>query len=128
LKREIVALQAQLTQLESKGAPGANLELSAGTLPANSLAYLRKVRDVKYHETLYELLSRQYEVALMDEARQAPVIQVIDRADIPDHRSGPRRRLIIMESALAGMVLGSAYIAVDYYLKMLRGGGLPLHT
>jgi uncharacterized protein involved in exopolysaccharide biosynthesis len=119
LKREISALQEQLTGMEGKGQSGSAFEVPAGALPAASLAFLRRVRDVKYHETLYEMLGKQYEAALMDEARQAPVIQVVDTARIPDERSGPRRTRIVLESALAGIVLGSLYVVIEYKVKAL---------
>jgi uncharacterized protein involved in exopolysaccharide biosynthesis len=119
LKREISTMQAQLTQLEGKGQSSSTLEVPAGALPTASLAFLRKVRDVKYHEMLSEMLSRQYEAALMDEARQAPVIQVVDAASVPDEPSGPRRMRIVLVSALAGMVLASLFAVVDYEVRAL---------
>lgn len=120
LKREISALQQQLTGMEGKEQAGSTFEVPAGALPGASLAFLRRVRDVKFHETLYEVLARQYEAALMDEARQAPVIQVVDTARIPDERSGPRRMRIVLVSAFAGMVLGSFYALADRHLNALR--------
>jgi tyrosine-protein kinase Etk/Wzc len=109
LKKEIATMQAQLGRLEDKGEPGSSLEVSGATLPAAYLAYIRKVRDVKYHEMLYELLAKQYETALIDEAREAPVIQVIDEANVPDRKSGPKRVLLILESGLAGVVMSALY-------------------
>ena len=71
LQREISAMQSQLGQLESKGG---GMEVPAGKLPEASLQYIRALRDLKYHETLYELLAKQYEAARIDEAKQAPLI------------------------------------------------------
>jgi uncharacterized protein involved in exopolysaccharide biosynthesis len=119
LKREISALQEQLAGMEGKGQAGSTLEVPAGVLPGASLAFLRKVRDVKFHEALCEMLAKQYEAALLDEARQAPVIQVVDTARIPDERSGPRRLRIVLVSALAGMVLGAFYVLGDRHVKAL---------
>jgi uncharacterized protein involved in exopolysaccharide biosynthesis len=119
LKREIAALQEQLTRMEGKDASGSSFEVAAGALPGASLAFSRKLRDVKFHETLYEMLAKQYEAALLDEARQAPVIQVVDAARIPDERSGPRRMRIVLVSALAGMVLGSLFAVGAYQVRAL---------
>lgn len=104
LKREIEALRGQLSSLESKDASGSAFNLSAGKLPQSSLEYIRKARDLKYHETLYELLAKQYEAARIDEAKQAAVIQVVDRAVVPDKKNSPNRTLIIALAAAAGLL------------------------
>jgi uncharacterized protein involved in exopolysaccharide biosynthesis len=51
---------------------------------------------VKYYEFLYEMLAKQYELAKIDEAKDATVIQVLDRAIEPDRKSKPRRSLITL--------------------------------
>ena len=50
---------------------------------------MRKLRDVKYYETIFEILARQFEVAKLDEAKQGAIIQVVDAAIPPDKRSFP---------------------------------------
>ena len=45
---------------------------------------MRGLRDVKYYETMFEILAKQFEAAKLDEARQAAVIQVVDTAIPPD--------------------------------------------
>jgi len=63
------------------------------------------LRDVKYYEFLYELLAKQYELTKLDEAKDATVIQVMDKAIEPDRKSKPRLGLIVLLSALvAGFV------------------------
>jgi uncharacterized protein involved in exopolysaccharide biosynthesis len=125
LRREISAMQGQLAGIEANGAKGGRLDVSAGSLPAASLAYQRKFREVKYHETLYEVLARQYEAAVIDEAKQAPVIQVVDRAKTPDKKSGPPRTLISLAGGLIGFVLSVAYAFVAHSLAVL--GADPEH-
>ena len=65
-----------------------------GKAPEVGLEYIRKYRDVKYYETLFELLAKQYEMARIDEARDATVIQVLDMALTPERKSKPKRLLI----------------------------------
>ncbi|MBV9266335.1 MAG: lipopolysaccharide biosynthesis protein [Acidobacteriaceae bacterium] len=105
LKREISALQAQLGQVESSSTSGSSFDLSARKLPEAGMEYIRKMRDLKYHETLYELLAKQYEAARIDEAKQSPLIQVVDRAVAPDKDSRPSRMLLVVACALAAAVL-----------------------
>jgi uncharacterized protein involved in exopolysaccharide biosynthesis len=113
IEREIQTLQGQLGQLEATGEHNrGGMAIPAGKLPEASLQYIRKMRDVKYHETLFELLAKQYEAARIDEAKSAPIVQVVDRADTPDKRSWPPRGLIIVLGVIAGAVGATAYYLV----------------
>ncbi|MGH9585633.1 MAG: GumC family protein, partial [Acidobacteriaceae bacterium] len=96
---------AQLQAVQSKEAPG-GFSLSAGKVPEASLAYMSKYRDLQFHETLYQLLATQYETARIDEAKSAPLIQVVDKAVPPEKKSGPPRVLIILGGILVGLLLG----------------------
>jgi uncharacterized protein involved in exopolysaccharide biosynthesis len=107
LHQEIAALQAQLSELQNnqkKLAPG-DIEVPAGRVPVEALEYERKLRDVKFHEAFFELLAKQYEAARIDEAKSAPLIQVVDRATPPDKKSGPPRVLIVLGFAVAGFII-----------------------
>ncbi|RPI14623.1 MAG: lipopolysaccharide biosynthesis protein, partial [Acidobacteriales bacterium] len=109
LERETAALRAQLEKLKAGSGAQDDLMLPTSRLPAASLEYLRKLRDLKYHETLFELLSKQYEAARIDEARSAPLIQVVDRATPPDKKSWPPRMLIVLASGLLA-ALASCFV------------------
>ena len=71
------------------------------------------LRDLKYHETLFELLSKQYEAARIDESKASPPIQVVDAAIPPDKKSGPLRSLIIVVGCILGAVIPLAF----FYLQ-----------
>lgn len=121
LRHEISALQGQLAKMQDdqrRLQPG-DTRIPAGRLPAEALDYTRKLRDVKYHETLYDLLSKQYEAARIDEAKSAPLIQVVDHAIPPDKKSGPARVLIIAGAGFAGFIFGCLWsLAYDAYKRM----------
>jgi tyrosine-protein kinase Etk/Wzc len=122
LKQEIVALRQQVGRLENDQqhlAPG-DTELPAGRVPAEGLEYARKVREVKYHEAFYDLLSRQYEAARIDEAKSAPIIQVIDRATPPDKKSGPHRLLIMLGASIFGFCVGCLWVFCAQALARIR--------
>jgi tyrosine-protein kinase Etk/Wzc len=104
LTTELASLRGQLHDLESgsgKRNPG-DISMTAANAPKAGLEYIRKERDVKYHQFLFDMLARQYEAARIDEARAAPVIQVVDPAQVPDRKSAPYRALW----ALVGCVVG----------------------
>ena len=63
--------------------------------------YIAKYRDFKYHETLFELFAKQYEMARVDESREGALIQVVDVALPPERKSKPKKAQIAVTSALA---------------------------
>jgi uncharacterized protein involved in exopolysaccharide biosynthesis len=122
LQQEIAALKRELAKLQDDQqhlAPG-DTQVPAGRVPEEGLEYARRLREVKYHETLVDLLSRQFEAARIDEAKSAPIIQVIDRAVPPDKKSGPHRMLVTLGAAFAGLLIACfwSYLA-DIYRKVL---------
>jgi uncharacterized protein involved in exopolysaccharide biosynthesis len=106
-EQELIGLQKQLGLLEVKpgGAKG-DLQVPTTQIPAIGMTYLNEVRDVRYYETISELLARQLEVAKLDEAKQGSILQVLDPAVPPDTKSFPSRALIVALAAFVGL-LGS---------------------
>lgn len=86
------------------------LQLPAGNVPEAGLQYLRRLRDVKYAETMFEMLAKQYEAARLDEAKTAAVIQVLDPAIVPDRKSSPPRTLLVAMAALLGFITAVGYV------------------
>jgi uncharacterized protein involved in exopolysaccharide biosynthesis len=105
-QEEINSLRTQLAKLENDPRNVDTVGISAGRVPTVALEYARKLREVKYHETLFELLAKQYEAARIDEARAAPIIQVVDRAVPPDKKSGPHRAFILLGCGFIGFCVG----------------------
>jgi len=109
-QNELAALRTELSRVEA-GAGGTSLaDMSVRKVPEAGLEYLRRLRDLKYAEAVFELLKKQYEIARIDEAKDAAIIQVLDKAEIPEKRSWPKRGLIIATSALAAF-FGAVLIA-----------------
>lgn len=124
LQSQIAALRAQLADFEKGHAGSAklagNILTPTSQVPAASLEYIRKMRDVRYHETLFELLARQYEMAKVDEAKQGQMIQVVDPALVPEKKSWPPRALLTLLAAILGTMLASFWVILQaaYRQKM----------
>jgi uncharacterized protein involved in exopolysaccharide biosynthesis len=100
-KQELTALQSQLERLSGPQKDvGSDLNLSKGKVTEAGLEYLRRLRDLKYQETVYELLAKEFEIAKLDEAREGSIIQVVDPAVPPDKKSSPQRTFIVLGAAL----------------------------
>jgi len=98
-QEELQALRRELARVE--GSSPVNSGRKADASSNTGLDNLGRLRDVKYYEFLYELLAKQYELAKIDEAKDATVVQVLDKAIEPDRRSKPRRALIVILTVLA---------------------------
>ena len=62
---------------------------------------MSRYRDFKYHETLFDLFAKQYELARVDESREGATIQVLDVAQPPERKSKPKKAVIAMVATLA---------------------------
>ena len=82
-----------------------SLQVTTRQVPESSLEYIRVARELRYHEGLYDFLGKQLEAARIDEAKNAIVVQVVDRAVPPEKQSSPRRLLIIVVSAVLSFFL-----------------------
>jgi uncharacterized protein involved in exopolysaccharide biosynthesis len=120
LRSEIDDLQRQLTRLQSGSGNGSAAAIPTSKVPELQLEYVRKDREVKYHEALFDMLSRQYEAARLDEAHDAPVLQVLDPASFPDTKSSPKRLYYILGGLFFGLFASSAWVLVREPLQMFR--------
>ena len=106
-QRELEGLRAQLAKLGgSEDSAGGELIVSKGRVPEAGMEYIRRLRDVKYNETIFDILARQFELAKLDEAKQGALIQVVDAAIPPDKRSFPKRTLIVIGATFVGFFIG----------------------
>lgn len=105
-QQELDGLRAQLAKLGgSADDSSAGLIVPKGKVPQAGIEYIRKLRNVKYYETIFNILARQFEMAKLDEAKEGALIQVVDRAVVPDYKSSPKRGLITLLAALAGFII-----------------------
>jgi tyrosine-protein kinase Etk/Wzc len=109
LESGLNALREQLKKAESDSSAD-NYFVSAGRIPQAGLEYLRRMRDVRYHEALFETLAKQYELARIEEAKAPPVIQVVDKAIVLDRRSWPPRALLVLLALFTSGVLLSGWV------------------
>ena len=97
---EYQRIQGELASLKSR-LDGMGAEVSPDAkMPQSGLEYIEKFRDVKFNQALMELLYKQFELAKIDEAKDYPLIQVLDRAVPPEKKSKPKRALIVILSTL----------------------------
>jgi uncharacterized protein involved in exopolysaccharide biosynthesis len=120
-QRELESMRAQLAKLGgTEDNPAGELLVPKGLVPEASLEYIRKLRDVRYNETIFDILARQYEAAKLDEAKEGALIQVVDSAVPPDRRSSPKRSLIVIEATAVGFLFAVFVALVQAGFQRLK--------
>ena len=99
------ALRGQLGKAE------ASTNLSGGP------DYISKFREFKYQETLFELFSRQYELARLDESREGALIQVVDVAKPAERKSKPKRAITAVATTLVALLLLAAFVVMRHFWR-----------
>jgi uncharacterized protein involved in exopolysaccharide biosynthesis len=116
-KQQLAALQSQLDHLAgSKRDPGSDINLSKGRVTQAGMEYLRRYRDLKYEETVFQLLAKELEIAKLDEAREGSIVQVVDAAVPPDRKSSPHRSLIVLIAAVAAFIVATFWVWLRHRL------------
>ncbi len=96
-------------------------QLKAREVPDGSATggpdFVGKYREFKYQETLFELMARQYELARVDESREGALIQVVDPATPPEHKTWPGRLFFGEVSALGAAFLYTLFLIVRGRLR-----------
>jgi len=117
IRQELTALRQQLAKLEGGAAEKPAREGGSNDMGLESVALLR---EVKFREAVVEQLTKLYESARIDEANDAVLIQVLDKAQPPDRKSKPKRALIVLLSTLAAGVLATIWAFIREALDKAR--------
>jgi uncharacterized protein involved in exopolysaccharide biosynthesis len=107
-QQELESIKRELAKVE--GTTGARSPEAAGI--GKGIDNLGLLRNLRYYETIYELLAKQYEIAKLDEAKDSTMIQVVDQAIVPDRKSKPKRAFIVLFFAFAGLLVAVAWAFV----------------
>ena len=112
---ELANLRSQLAKQE-KDEPASNT--TTGSANGKDVGdYVTKYREYKYQETLFELFSKQFEIAKVDESREGAVIQVLDAAEPPERKSKPNKSQMAIVASLAS---GFALLLIVFIRQALR--------
>lgn len=104
------ALRDQLSKLEG-----------ATSNTKNDSDYIGRYREYKYQETLFELFSKQFEMARLDESREGALIQVVDTATPPEHKSKPKRVWVAIGTSFAVFFILTIGILTQHCLLESKG-------
>lgn len=117
LQARVDELRSQLHQLGGSASGSASAQTGSTQelppirqLPLLGVKWADLYRQTKIQETVYELLTQQYELAKIQEAKEIPVVKVLDAPVVPERRSSPKRRLIVIVGMLLTFSAGVVWI------------------
>jgi tyrosine-protein kinase Etk/Wzc len=119
LQARITELQKQLARIESGSNDKDNDDfyIPFSELPDLGMQLARLTREFKIQESVFELLTSQYELAKIEEAKDVNTIQVLDRAVPPDKRSKPKRKIMVILSTFVAFFF-SVFLA--FFLEFVE--------
>jgi uncharacterized protein involved in exopolysaccharide biosynthesis len=113
LRRERAKVGGNISEAGPKNADVQQTFPSIRQLPLLGVRWIDLYRETKIQETVYELLTQQYELAKIQEAKEIPSVKILDPADLPEKKSFPPRGLFIFFGALLSFAIGAAWVIGD---------------
>jgi capsule polysaccharide export protein KpsE/RkpR len=120
LRAQIDALQAELESMEKGSGGGAGAGLSAARAPEANLQYMRLQRDVLYQQTLFEILTKQFESTQL-QAIATPGVQIVDYPELPEKKAKPRRSMWALAGGVVAFFGLMVLIFIEDRYRVVRG-------
>jgi uncharacterized protein involved in exopolysaccharide biosynthesis len=118
VKARLDELKHQLERLGGKGEsstevsgqPSDSLYPSIRKLPLLGVTYADLYRRTRVQEAVFETLTKEYELAKVQEAKEIPTVKVLDVPNIPDKKSFPPRTLIVFLGTMLALAMGTTCV------------------
>jgi len=132
-KRELNQLRNKFNEMKSGAQPNlgngtsgtkdAQLFVPLNDAPDLGLKYLRLYREVTLQQKILEFLLPEYEQAKIQEAKDTPTVQVLDKAVAPVLRASPKRTLMVLVSGFLSFIISICLILLFERWNLLREEG-----
>ncbi len=120
LQRKIDEIKKQIADLENGTGKGSYLSLPVASVPALKIRFADLTSKVKVAETLFQILSQQYENVKIQEKMDTPTISVLDKAFPPELPYRPQKSIIVLVSTAAAVFLAIFLALFLNYLSTLQ--------
>ena len=122
----LVALQQAADKISGKGNSAdsgignkGSLYPSLRELPALGVTYSDMRRRIEAEEVLWETMTKQYEMAKVEEAKEIPTVSVLDAANVPQRKSGPPRSIIVVFGTFLSLIAAAiSALAISFWEGM----------
>lgn len=122
---DVMRIRSALAKLQSQYAAmtgnsrGDSVIPAVGNVPNLGLEYLRLMRELKIQEAIFEQLTKQYELAKLNEAKDSSSLQVLDEAVVPMRKSKPKRALIVILTTVTAFFCSIFWIFIQEFFEKM---------
>lgn len=122
MKRQLAQMQYGLgmelpSESRNPGQPRKEFHVPFAKMPELGMEFIRLMREVKIQETVFNLLTGQFEQAKINEARDMPTVQLLDKAVAAERKSRPKT---VLNMAIAGALSLFVGIFLAFFLEYLE--------
>lgn len=122
-ERELTQLQRLYNEVQfGNGTAVKEYVKPFSSVPETGIPLAELVREVKIQETVWALLNQQYYQAKIEEARDIPTVQVLDRAVAPSFRSAPKRKMLLLVFGVLALVFSILWILLQNFWQNMEAG------
>jgi uncharacterized protein involved in exopolysaccharide biosynthesis len=113
LQRQIQKMGSTRPDVGGTAIDPGQLYPSMRQLPLLGATYLELSRQLAIEESVYETLTKQFELAKVQEAKELPTVNVLDQPDLAERRTSPRRTIIVILGSIFSFFAGVAWLTVS---------------
>jgi len=119
LQAQIGALKAQLVSMEKGEASEAGAGLPAALAPEANLEFMRLQREVQYRQSLWEIMTKQFESSQL-QAISTPGVQIVDYPELALEKAKPVRKLWALVGAAVSFIGTLIFIFIEDRYRVIR--------
>ena len=120
LDEKLQYLLSSITPTQVDNIPNIEFSVSFNSLPSLGLENARLIREVKMQSTIQEILIPQYEQAKLEETKNIPTLQLIDKPKVAINKAKPKRALIVIGSTLMSILVSFTFVYAGHHTRDLR--------
>ena len=127
VKKELAALQNKFEELQKGNSTNVDttiqkqdLLLTLNDIPDLGIKYLRLFRELKLQESILEFLLPIYEQAKIEEAKNVPTLQILDKAVSPVLRVRPKRSIFVIFWAFISLLISITFVFSIEHIQNMK--------
>jgi len=120
LDEKLQYLLSNITPSQVDKIPNIEFSISFNSLPSLGLKNARLIREVELQSRIQEILIPQYEQAKLEETKNIPTLQVIDKPKVAINKTKPKRALIVIGATLMSILVSFTFVYADHHTRDFR--------
>ena len=120
LDEKLQYLLSNISPAQIDTVPNIEFSVSFNTLPSLGLENARLIREVELQSTIQEILIPQFEQAKLEETKNIPTLQIIDKPKVALNKARPKRSLIVIASTVMSFLMSLIFLYTDHRTKGFR--------